>query len=242
MRCLITLLIFVNMATAEILTANYNISYGIFGSFGHAKAVLKQDGQSYEISMEAMTDGIAKTLSGNRREIFKSRGFIENGVFVPNIYTHDVFRKKKGKIRHEIKVYEFNHTAREILYQKRKYDDDLMLSKNSEILKYYTKNDLLSLFFNFKNLAPNKPKFKLTAAGANEKDGQIDVIKPQNKILTKFSKELGNGEIFIAFINQKIFSSERGELHLLLNEHGIAKKAILRDVLLFGDIRAEIAE
>lgn len=93
MKCLITLLIFVNMATAEILTANYNISYGIFGSFGHAKAVLKQDGQTYEISMEAMTDGIAKTLSGNRREIFKSRGFIENGVFVPNIAENSIADK-----------------------------------------------------------------------------------------------------------------------------------------------------
>lgn len=97
-------------------------------------------------------------------------------------------------------------------------------------------------FFNLKNKIPKYEKekdYELKAVGANKTKGQINIIIPNKKI-----KELKteNSNHLIAYINQKIFGSARGELFLSLNKEGFCNKAILKDVLLFGDIVGEMVE
>lgn len=234
-----------SVSQAEILKANYKLSFGILGEFGTAQAVLKTENKTYEIITKAQTSGVAKTLSGNRQEIFISKGEKIGEIFVPKLFTHEITRIKNGKKRREFKIYEFDHKVQKIAFTKLKHENNELISKQSKILEFYAKNDILSLFFNFKILsrdftAQNRQNFALYAVGANKKDGRVDIKIPNEKEQKSLAKSLGNGENFIVFINEKIFSSKKGELHLSLDQNGTAKKAILRDVLLFGDIRVEI--
>ncbi len=41
----------------------------------------------------------------------------------------------------------------------------------------------------------------------------------------------------IVYINQKIFSSDRGELWIAFNDKNECETAALKDVILFGDIK-----
>jgi len=68
------------------------------------------------------------------------------------------------------------------------------------------------------------------------------LIAPTGKKLNDLRSYLGKkaGHFLIVFINQKIFASKRGELYLDLNDDGICTKAVLKDVIFFGDIRGKL--
>lgn len=227
------------------ISVKYDIKFGVFGKVGEAYAHLIKDekNQTYEITMDAKAEGLANSLSGDRREYFYSKGKIFKGLLVPDVYKHRVERNKKGKIRIREKVYTFDYYAKKIKYEKSSYNKGEKPNKSSEILEYFAQNDLLTLFFNFFKIKTDSDYFAIIAAGANKKDGRVDIKIPSGKEKIKLQKALDTkNQVYIAFINQDIFSSKRGELHLSINKDGYADKAILRDVLFFGDIVGEISK
>lgn len=254
MRIYIFIAIFVSSIFAQSLPRNtsttYSISFGIFGEIAraYAKLEVKKD-LSYVISMRAHTSGMAYVLAGKREEFFRSEGFLKNGFFVPEVFFHKVKKqykdsdnpfsiRKKTITKIDEKTYTFNHDEKSV-YCKKDYTRNENVEKNKpEKLEFYADNDLLSLFFNFGRLKKNSKSFKLYAVGANKKDGRVDVFIPSGKKLKQIKEDLEQsvGDFLIVYINQKIFSSDKGELFINM-QNGICESAILKDVLLFGDIK-----
>ncbi len=257
---------------SETISAKYEISFGVFGAVGSANTRLVRQGDRYEIVMDAVAQGVAGSLSGQRRESFRSKGRVVAGLLMPDLYVHEVSRKKgkKGKTtKNERKTYAFDYARKMIKFQKLKGTGGELQLVSDEILPYFATNDLLSLFFNFSKIPHSGDKFFVRAAGAKSADGRIDIERLRGSAAANIASELGvappsdadtnsgapasakPGEhgadkqaaaIYVVFINQPIFSSSRGELHLSLNERGYADRAVLKDVLLFGDIRARLVE
>ncbi len=240
-KFLLIIVLFLSFLNAKTITAEYKVSFGIFGRIGIAKAVLKVDkNNNYKISIEAEAKGLAKVLSGGRIEIYKSEGKVIKGKLLP--YEYLGITKTNSKRRE--KLYLFDHKHKKITMIKFRTKDG-KTTKSSETLKYFANNDILSLFFNIRYYLNNfkfRGKKVLYAVGANKKDGRVDIIAPVGKELEKLKQDVGkkNGHFLIVFINQKIFASKRGELFLDINDEGIATKAVLKDVILFGDIRGEL--
>ena len=69
----------------------------------------------------------------------------------------------------------------------------------------------------------------LYAVGANKKDGSLHV---------KYLGQNGDEKEYLAILNEPIFASKDGALHVSLDADGLCSRAVLKDVLLFGDIRA----
>lgn len=78
-------------------------------------------------------------------------------------------------------------------------------------------------------------KYSYQAVGAEKQNGVVDIIIPSNS-------KVDNYWHFTAIIYQKIFASNKGKLHLYIDKDGVTQKAVLRDVLLFGDISVERVE
>jgi len=269
----------------ETISAKYEISFGIFGAVGSANTRLVRQGDRYEIVMDAVAQGVAGSLSGQRRESFRSKGRIVAGLLMPDLYVHEVSRKKGKTTKNERKTYAFDYARKTIKFQKFKGAGGELQLVSDEILPYFATNDLLSLFFNFSKIPHSGDKFFVRAAGAKSADGRIDIESPRGSAAANIASELGvappsdadagsdaaasasssgadtktgttdvnfkghgagadkqASAIYVVFINQPIFSSSRGELHLSLNERGDADRAVLKDVLLFGDIRARLVE
>ncbi|PID47271.1 MAG: hypothetical protein CR967_05060 [Proteobacteria bacterium] len=248
---MILFLLFLNLQ-ANIIEAKYHVSYGIFGEIGVVKTRLKTHDKSYIISIEANTTGFARSLSGQRDEFFQSKGSIENGVLKPKIYTHTVTRMKRknsfimnpsqweSALSKKVKTMKFFDNF--VLEERQKFFDGKLTSKSSKRLKYYAQNDLLSVFFNFKKLSNDYNITKLTkfyAVGAKNENGELLVL-PMSQDRQREIFENVSGHNFIVFVNQPIFSSEKGELFVKINKDDIADEAILKDVLFFGDIRAKL--
>jgi hypothetical protein len=231
---------------ASNISAKYKVSFGIFGELGIANTSLHVDEENrYKIVVHALTTGLANFLSGEREEWHISVGRVDkNGVLVPNYYEKTVRRYSSSDgetvLKKDIRKYIFNHDKKELKVQK-----TVLKGKKREFEEkdgdYYAPNDLLSLFFNFKKMLPSlevKTASKFYAVGANKTDGRIDVIP------LKKNKDLDwkEGHLMKVIINQKIFSSKKGELLINLGDDGLCKQAVLKDVLLFGDIRGELID
>lgn len=218
------------IASAKVITATYEVSYGIFQTMGIADARFEtRDDNTYSIRIEARTTGIAKILSNNRVEIYESHGSIINGQLVPKKYI----KIRRTDSKKMTKIYTFNHVDRIVLRENIDSDEWEKVKHD-----YYASEDILSLFFNVKQYMKLRQNQVLYAIGANKNNGRIDVVFPKGQEIEKLKQELETDEgVFVKVIlNDKIFSSANGELLINLDDDGLCEKAILEDVLLFGDI------
>lgn len=239
---LFSLIISVSLFAKEVLV-EYDVTFGLFGEVGDAVGVYKNDGEQYSIEINATSRGFASFVSNNRYESHRSYGDVKDGFLVPKKYFQEIttnsswnlntfifdYRHKKVYKKYEKKTWNLN---KEILEDKYDYKE----------LPYFADNDLLTLFFNLNYMLPEvreKGQGVLYAAGANKKNGAVDLYIPTGEKL-KETKELlktTSDNIIIAVLNKKIFGSEKGELAILLDSELYAQKAVLKDVILFGDVR-----
>lgn len=246
---LLTSLFFSINIFAQEIKATYSVTYGKFLELGIAKTALITKNDTYKIKVEAITTGLSKILTNSRVEIYESYGKIINNRFIPDKFI----KTKKNDIKKRVRSYTFDRKNKKILVsdvksgKKKKLNNNLkyeLVNFNEEknsTLEYFAQDDILSLFFNIhKKMIEYKEgeEYSLKAVGANKTKGIINILMPSKEELKIMNKVLKTDDKtkFTAYINQKIFQSERGELLISLNEYGFCSFAVLKDVLLFGDI------
>jgi len=231
--------LFFGMLHAETIEVDYKVEFGIVGEIGVAHAKLTRDDNSYVIDIRLQSTGIAKTLSGNRRERHISKGHIENGIMVSDLYQ--IIKSHGSKMSD--RVYTIDQINKKVTRVDEKYKNGKIYKKRTKVMDYYSKDDLLTLYFNLNSYIKDKKTSKdysFYAVGAEIQKGVVHIHIPNSKELPEFKEMLGNdgGWYARAIVNQKIFSSDKGELMLNIGDDGITKKAVLKDLIFFGDIRA----
>ena len=222
------------------LDAKYDIHYGFFGSIGEADANLKVDNDTYKIKLEAKAQGLVKILSKSRVEIYESTGIVKDGMFIPNIF---ISTKIKGDNKN-VRRYLIDHKKKEVILLRSSTNDGVA-SDSRTILPYYSKNDILTLFFNLKHLLDEDFKVKdgqkFVAIGASKRNGKVNIENIPKQNFREIAKLLKKPEnLLTVVLNQKIFASQKGEMFVNLNDDGICLSAVLKDVVMFGDIRGEL--
>jgi len=234
-------LLFLFSLNAKTITADYKVEFGIIGEIGIANALLTKDENSYVIDVELKATGLAKTLSGNRKEQHISKGHIEHGVMVSDLYQ---VIKSHGSTTTN-KVYRINHKTKTVTKEYKRWKRGKLTKDKMTTMDYYSKDDLLTLYFNLDKKITDKKDAKsytFKAVGAEKQKGSVDVVIPKKKSLEEYREAVGEhkdgGWYARAIIHQDIFSSDRGELLLRIGKDGITEKAVLKDLIFFGDIRA----
>ncbi len=218
------------------ISADYEVSYGVIGEVGKAHASLNIDNGTYKIRVKGEGTGLAKYLSLGRQEVYESTGVIKDGKFLPNLFVkHRTWGSKE-----ERKRYFFHHDKKEVSVIKTDINGG-KVKESREVLPYYADNDILTLFFNLrqlvgKDLVANK-KIQLTAIGANGKDGHLSVEVPNKKMKDMMKKILKKDDnLLIVILNQKLFASKKGEFLINITEKGLCDRVVLKDVLMYGDL------
>lgn len=227
-------LLLTQIVSGKVLSATYEVSFGILQAMGiaHTHMEIKED-QTYTIYITAKTAGIAKLLSNNRVEIYESRGIVKDGRLIPKIFV----KTRQTNSNKTVKTYTFDHENKEVWFQSVE-GKNTKSSPEKEKNDYYAQDDFLSLFFNLKNYLKQQQNYTFYAIGGNKKDGRIDAIFLKNKELVEIKKSLEReeGTFLKVILNDRIFASRNGELLINLDSQGLCEKAILEDVLFFGDI------
>jgi len=228
------------MVDAKVLNVKYKVSFGVLGQMGIADARLETKGDKYTIDIKMKATGLAKTLSKNRKERHISKGHVVNGMYISDSYK---VVKSYGK-KHIEKLYTIDHKKKKVKKEYLSKKNGKIKKEEHTVLDFYSKNDLLTLYFNLSKLIQNKGKagmYTLTAVGAERQKGTVKVYIPKDKELKGYKKILGEGDYWYmtAIIYQKIFSSNKGELMLAVGKDGVSQKAVLKDLIMFGDLVAE---
>jgi hypothetical protein len=216
--------------SAKVLSASYEVSYGIFQTMGTAEARFEiKDDQTYNIRIEAKTTGIAKFLSNNRIESYESYGNVINGRLVPLKYV----KVRQTDSKKTIKIYTFDHPNQKVWKENIKSDEWDKVEHD-----FYAAEDILTLFFNLNTYTQARHDRVFYAIGGSGKDGRINVVFPKNEVLQGMKKtlEMDDGDFLKVILNDRIFASSNGELLINLGKDGLCDKAVLVDVLFFGDI------
>ncbi|WP_353661181.1 DUF3108 domain-containing protein [Hydrogenimonas sp. SS33] len=241
-RLLPLLLLFTLFLHAETVRGKYVVEYGIFGKMGEATATLVVKDGRYRVEMKAWATGLAKVLSGGRVEIYTSEGRVENGRLVPERYTKDI--RHSGKRR--VKNYVFNHAEKRVTYIQVRYKDGKKRDTDSGTLPYYAKNDIFSLYFNIlKIIGDCGTPFDRTlhAVGAEKKTGRVRVETLTGKEKKEAKELLGDAPCYLRVtVYQKLFGSKGGKLYLAMRKDNIVTKAVLKDVVMFGDVRGRLVD
>jgi hypothetical protein len=223
-------LLLAQIVSGKVVSASYDVSFGVFEKLGKADMSYEiNDDKTYAIRVEAYSEGIAKTLSNNRKEVYESYGIIANGRLIPQKYI----KTRQNDSKKVVKIYTFDH-AKKVVWKENVESIDWIKEENP----YYASDDLLSLFFNLQKGKGIDQNGTYYAIGGDKKDGRIDVIAPQGQSLEMIKNKMGktDGKFLKVIINDSIFSSAKGELLIHLDADKICSKAILEDVLFFGDI------
>ena len=236
---LLFLLSFTVHITAQVIKAEYDVSYGIFGKIGTAKAILKKEHKKYLIDIKLQATGLAKLLSSGREEHHISKGHIVGGVMISDLYQ---VIKSYGDVLVN-KEYWIDHKKKRVKKKYKKYKQGKLLTDTTSYLNFYAKDDLLTLYFNLDTVIKDKHKPKIyyfEVVGAERQKGKVTVTIPSSNALQAYYNALGKDSDWYAtaIIHQKIFSSKEGHLILGVAKDGITNKAVLKDVIFFGDIRA----
>jgi hypothetical protein len=236
---LFSILLSFNILNAQTIEVAYKVEFGIFGEIGVAHAKLTKDETSYEIDIKLESTGIAKTLSSNREEQHISKGHMEDGIMVSDLYQ--IIKSYGSKTSN--KVYTIDHSSKKVTVTTQKWKNGKQYKNKTIALEQYAKDDLLTLYFNLNSYIKDKTiskDYRLEAVGAEKQDGFVDLHIPNSSELPEFKEMLGEDASWYAraIIHQDIFSSDKGELLLSVGDDGITQKAVLKDLIFFGDIRA----
>ena len=237
---IVLIFLFTSLLSAEVIKADYKVEFGIIGEIGIANALLTKDKSSYVIDVELKATGLSKTLSRNRKEQHISKGHIKNGMMVTDLYQ--VIKSHGSKLTN--KVYRIDHKKKTVTKEYKYWKNGKLIKESNTTMDYYSTDDLLTLYFNLdkKILDKKEPKsYVFKAVGAEKQKGNVEVIIPNKNELNEYKEVLGeNKESWYAraIIHQNIFSSDKGELLLRIGNDGITQKAVLKDLIFFGDIRA----
>jgi len=233
-------LLCISQIQAKVLDVSYEVSFGVFGKLGISDAHLETTGDKYTIDIKMKAIGLAKMLSKNRKERHVSKGHIVNGMYISDSYK---VVKSYGK-KHIEKRYTIDHKNKKVKKEYLRTKDGKTEKDEHTALNFYSENDLLTLYFNLPKMIQDRSKsgtYEFSAVGAERQEGTVKVIIPKESDLNGYKKTLGEGEYWYltAIIYQKIFASNKGELMLAVGKDGVAHKAVLKDLIMFGDLVAE---
>ncbi len=84
-------------------------------------------------------------------------------------------------------------------------------------------------------------KYQYKAIGADRKNGRVDITIPSQEHLKQILQSVGEGQegdwYSRVVMHRKLYQSKQGELDVRIGQEGLVEKAVLKDLIFFGDVR-----
>ena len=227
---------FSGFSVASVDNVSYKATFGIFGTVGTIKNKITKKSHRYTIESRVQFAGLAKMLMGDQKEHYVSQGRMKNGLMISDTYTMTSTKKDKKTI----KEYHINHKSKKVTKRVRKWVKGKLVEDRKNKLKFYAKDDLLTLYFNLGTAVKIKgKKYHFKAVGLEKQEGKVQITVPSKDKQAPYIKDLGNGASLYAkaLIHQKNFKKKKGDILLSLAKDGYIEKSVIKDVVLYGDAK-----
>lgn len=235
------LMFFMSVLHAQNIKAKYSVEFGVVGEIARAHATLATNGTSYMIDANVAAVGnIAKAVTKNLKERHISKGHIENALLVTDMYQ---MIKSYADIT-STTIYSVDHKTKRVTRQEIKWKQGKEILNEKVTLGYYGTDDMMTLFLNLPRYIKDKSaskNYRFKVVGADRKNGRVDIHIPTKKTLREIQKNAGNGKkgdwYSKVVMYRQLYHSKKGELDLRIGKEGLVEKAVLKDLIFFGDVR-----
>ena len=229
------------LLNARNIEADYSVKFGIFGEVAKVHATLTSDRKYYSINATVVSVGnIAKAVTSNLKERHISKGHIERGLLVTDMYQ----MIKSYGVYTSTTIYSVNHRKKRVTRHYRQWKQGVKIEDIKVTLGYYSKDDMLILFLNLPKYIKEKYKsrhYTFKAVGADRRNGRVDMTVPSQKDLKQMGDLVGKvkeGDWYSTVVmHRKLYHSKKGELEVKIGKEGMVDKAVLKDLIFFGDVR-----
>jgi len=226
------------IAHAKSVRVDYKGTFGIFGTVGTIYNTIDRNGTHYQIKSEVKLAGIAKILLRGQKEHYLSKGHLENGRMVSDYYVMTSVKQNKKVI----KEYYIDHLKKKTYKRYRKWKHGKLVKEEKKDLGFYAKDDLLTLYFNMDKYVRKHTKgcaFTVRAVGLEKQKGIVKITIPSQKEESTYRKDLGKHTSWYAkaLIVQENFRKKKGDILLAGTKDGFIKKAVIKDILMYGDAK-----
>lgn len=229
-------LFLINFVSAKETALNYTATFGIFGTVGNIENKLTQKDKTYQIDTKVTLAGLANMLMGGQTEHYISKGHMKNGLMISDFYQ--MISKKKDKVVR--KEYHIDHKGKYVTKRYRRWMKGKLVKDTTEKLKFYAKDDLLTLYFNLGVAVKQKGKtYLFKAVGLEKQNGEVFITVPKEIELPVYQKDLGEDAAVYAkaLIHQKNFRKKKGDILLAVAKDGFIDKSVIKDILFYGDAK-----
>ncbi len=238
---LIGFIFFVSTLNAKKIEADFSAEFGVFGEVARAHATLSSDGKVYTIDANVAAVGvIAKSVTDDLKERHISKGHMLNGLLVTDIYQ----MIKSYGVYDSTTIYRVDHKRKRVTRHYIKWKKSKEIINEKVTLAYYGRDDLMTLFMNLPTHIKNRYKsknYRFSVVGADRKNGRVDVMIPSGNALKQMKILVGEGKkgdwYSKVVMYRKLYNSEKGELGVRIGKEGLVDKAVLKDLIFFGDVR-----
>jgi hypothetical protein len=234
------------MLEANSRQERYVVEFGIVGQVADVTSHYLTTKQQFEITTNMKVVGLlAKMVTGNLREKHICKGVIKKGLHYTKRYE---MHKQYGEYK-SYTYYKANHQTKTVTrhYKRWKEQEDgsyKLIEDYKKELPYYGRADLITFFLNLNQTIKKKTlphKTLLKVIGADRLAGRVDITIPPKEEHKVFQILLGNLAPQEWYTNitmyRKLYNSNKGELLVRMGRDSMIEYAVLRDILLYGDVR-----
>ncbi|MBT8348029.1 MAG: hypothetical protein HKP62_01105 [Sulfurovum sp.] len=233
-------LFFSPVLNAKNIEADYSVEFGMFGQVGKVHAILTSDNKYYMLDANVSALGIAKAVTDDLKERHISKGHVSKDLLVTDMYQ---MIKSFGHYT-STTIYKVNHKSKSVTRQYKKWKYDKLIVNDTDTLEYYGKDDMMTLFLNLSKHIKQKyrpQKYQFKAIGADRKNGRVDITIPSQNRLKHMKDIIGEAQegdwYSTVVMHRKLYHSKKGELEVKIGKDGLVEKAVLKDLVFFGDVR-----
>lgn len=230
----VTLFMSSSILFAKVTHVNYDAKFGIFGTIGSLKTKITKNGRKYKIDTKMALTGLAKRLFSRHRGRYISKGHIRNGLMITDLYQ--VIERYDDMV--VSKEYWTNHKRKKVTLKIKKWKGGKLIENSKKRLKFYAKDDLLTFYFNLDRAITKKGKrYHFKVVGLEKQNGRISITVPSPSKSGSYKKDLGASANWYAkaLVYQKNFRKKKGDILMSVSEDGYIKKAVIKDILMYGD-------
>jgi len=233
---------------AKNIQVDYRVEFGVIGEIGKAHTLYHDDGKHYIIDTNLSAEGfIAKSVTNNLKERHISKGYITSNN--KRIATSYQMIKSYSKYK-SMTLYKVDHKNKKIIKTYKKW----LVNNKGKIkrkirdytyaLDYYAVDDMITLFLNLSYKIKDKylPRHYLfKAVGADKEHGNVDITIPSKNQSKKMVNLLGKPSkhewLMNLIMHRQLYGSKQGEMMVRMGKNSIVQKAVLKDLIFFGDVR-----
>lgn len=196
---------------------NYRVDALVWPDAGRVRITLKRLGSDrYQAELSGEPRGLLDTLSGRRRDSYRTEMIYRDGKLLPLLYREETKTQKK----HGIKEYRFDYAQGRLeLWQLKKGRG---LTRRWQTPLKNPVYDPLSAFYNYRLGFLGAVK-----EGASLKVSGIPYPRPE-EIEVRLGPETPEGrQAMVAFLN-RAFADQKGEVHVVFDRGWVPKEVWIR--------------